>query len=165
MLRHDVFTLLCPLFLQDLPRTFPRHPWLSGPEGQTALRDVLTAYAGHNPDVGYCQVRQQQPSSTQAKVLQLLTYVINTSCFLGSISIDVYRSVGSGSVFLCNCVLLSSGTDACCCCFLFVWVQGMNFLVALLLLAVDYDCFRAFWLTVVLLEQVVEVQGLIVPHA
>jgi hypothetical protein len=40
----------------DLPRTFPRHAWLSGPEGQEALRAVLTAYAGHNPDVGYCQV-------------------------------------------------------------------------------------------------------------
>lgn len=40
----------------DLPRTFPRHPWLSGQEGQEALRAVLTAYAGHNPDVGYCQV-------------------------------------------------------------------------------------------------------------
>jgi hypothetical protein len=40
----------------DLPRTFPRHAWLAGEEGQAALRAVLTAYAGHNPDVGYCQV-------------------------------------------------------------------------------------------------------------
>eukprot|EP00879_Flechtneria_rotunda_P009240 GHRR01009673.1.p1 GENE.GHRR01009673.1~~GHRR01009673.1.p1 ORF type:complete len:381 (+),score=148.12 GHRR01009673.1:829-1971(+) len=70
----------------DLPRTFPRHSWLSGPEGQVALRNVLTAYAGHNPDVGYC--------------------------------------------------------------------QGMNFLVGLLLLVVKQDCFRTFWLLVVLLEQV-----------
>jgi hypothetical protein len=43
--------------LQDLPRTFPRHAWLSSPDGQAALRSVLTAYAGHNSDVGYCQVQ------------------------------------------------------------------------------------------------------------
>jgi hypothetical protein len=41
----------------DLPRTFPRHPWLAQPRGQQALRCVLTAYAGHNPGVGYCQAR------------------------------------------------------------------------------------------------------------
>lgn len=44
-------------FLQDLPRTFPRHAWLSTSDGQAALKAVLMAYAGHNPDVGYCQVR------------------------------------------------------------------------------------------------------------
>eukprot|EP00775_Hariotina_reticulata_P009878 gene9878-10036_t len=70
----------------DLPRTFPRHAWLASLEGQAALRSVLTAYVGHNNDVGYC--------------------------------------------------------------------QGMNFLVGLLLLAVDRDCLRAFWLMVVLLEKV-----------
>eukprot|EP00878_Enallax_costatus_P013196 GHUV01013793.1.p1 GENE.GHUV01013793.1~~GHUV01013793.1.p1 ORF type:complete len:255 (+),score=79.89 GHUV01013793.1:508-1272(+) len=70
----------------DLPRTFPKHPWLSTADGQAALKDVLTAYAGHNPDVGYC--------------------------------------------------------------------QGMNFLVGLLLLAVEHDCYRTFWLLVVLLEKV-----------
>lgn len=70
----------------DLPRTFPRHAWLAGEEGQAALRAVLTAYAGHNPDVGYC--------------------------------------------------------------------QGMNFLVGLLLLAVEQDCERCFWLLLVLLEKV-----------
>ncbi|WIA37952.1 hypothetical protein OEZ86_001329 [Tetradesmus obliquus] len=70
----------------DLPRTFPRHPWLAQPEGQAALRQVLTAYAGHNQSVGYC--------------------------------------------------------------------QGMNFLAGLLLLAMDKDCVKTFWLLVVLLEQV-----------
>lgn len=56
--REYVCVHACLQIELDLPRTFPRHPWLSGPEGQEALRAVLTAYAGHNPDVGYCQVRQ-----------------------------------------------------------------------------------------------------------
>lgn len=32
--------------------------------------------------------------------------------------------------------------------------QGMNFLAGLLLLAVEHDCYRTFWLLVVLLEKV-----------
>lgn len=42
---------------QDLPRTFPGHPAL-GEDGLNALRRMLTAYARHNPAVGYCQVLQ-----------------------------------------------------------------------------------------------------------
>lgn len=42
-------------FMQDLPRTFPGHPAL-GDDGRNALRRLLTAYALHNPSVGYCQV-------------------------------------------------------------------------------------------------------------
>lgn len=45
-----------PFFsLQDLPRTFPGHPALDE-DGRNALRRLLTAYARHNPSVGYCQV-------------------------------------------------------------------------------------------------------------
>lgn len=43
------------LFVQDLPRTFPGHPALDE-DGRNALRRLLTAYARHNPSVGYCQV-------------------------------------------------------------------------------------------------------------
>lgn len=43
------------LLLQDLPRTFPGHPALDE-DGRNALRRLLTAYARHNPAVGYCQV-------------------------------------------------------------------------------------------------------------
>lgn len=43
------------LYLQDLPRTFPGHPALDE-DGRNALRRLLTAYARHNPSVGYCQV-------------------------------------------------------------------------------------------------------------
>lgn len=43
------------LLLQDLPRTFPGHPALDE-DGRNALRRLLTAYARHNPSVGYCQV-------------------------------------------------------------------------------------------------------------
>lgn len=39
---------------KDLPRTFPGHPALDD-EGRNALRRLLTAYARHNPSVGYCQ--------------------------------------------------------------------------------------------------------------
>ncbi|PPR89610.1 hypothetical protein GOBAR_AA31070 [Gossypium barbadense] len=39
---------------QDLPRTFPGHPALDD-DGRNALRRLLTAYARHNPSVGYCQ--------------------------------------------------------------------------------------------------------------
>lgn len=39
---------------KDLPRTFPGHPALDD-DGRDALRRLLTAYARHNPDVGYCQ--------------------------------------------------------------------------------------------------------------
>lgn len=41
--------------MQDLPRTFPGHPALDN-DGRNALRRLLTAYARHNPSVGYCQV-------------------------------------------------------------------------------------------------------------
>lgn len=41
--------------MQDLPRTFPGHPALDE-GGRNALRRLLTAYARHNPSVGYCQV-------------------------------------------------------------------------------------------------------------
>ena len=40
--------------VQDLPRTFPGHPALDD-DGRNALRRLLTAYARHNPSVGYCQ--------------------------------------------------------------------------------------------------------------
>ncbi|XP_024960575.1 ecotropic viral integration site 5 protein homolog [Cynara cardunculus var. scolymus] len=39
---------------KDLPRTFPGHPALDE-GGRNALRRLLTAYARHNPCVGYCQ--------------------------------------------------------------------------------------------------------------
>ncbi|KAM7499210.1 hypothetical protein LguiA_023624 [Lonicera macranthoides] len=39
---------------KDLPRTFPGHPALDE-NGRNALRRLLTAYARHNPFVGYCQ--------------------------------------------------------------------------------------------------------------
>lgn len=43
--------------MQDLPRTFPGHPWLDTQEGHAALRRVLVGYSFRDSDVGYCQVR------------------------------------------------------------------------------------------------------------
>ncbi|XP_043692414.1 TBC1 domain family member 2A-like [Telopea speciosissima] len=40
---------------QDLPRTFPGHPWLDTPEGHAALRRVLVGYSFRDSCVGYCQ--------------------------------------------------------------------------------------------------------------
>lgn len=44
------------VYVQDLPRTFPGHPWLDTPEGHAALRRVLVVYSFRDSDVGYCQV-------------------------------------------------------------------------------------------------------------
>ncbi|KAJ4832845.1 hypothetical protein Tsubulata_001927 [Turnera subulata] len=46
---------------KDLPRTFPGHPALDD-DGRNALRRLLTAYARHNPSVGYCQAMNFLPA-------------------------------------------------------------------------------------------------------
>ncbi|RYR01772.1 hypothetical protein Ahy_B06g080638 isoform A [Arachis hypogaea] len=43
-------------YQQDLPQTFPGHPWLDTPEGHAALRRVLVVYSLCDSNVGYCQV-------------------------------------------------------------------------------------------------------------
>lgn len=56
------YYLFCVMFnyffdyMQDLPRTFPGHPWLDTPEGHASLRRVLVGYSFRDSDVGYCQV-------------------------------------------------------------------------------------------------------------
>jgi len=40
---------------KDIPRTFTKHHFFCGDEGQNSLRNVLNAYAVHNHSVGYCQ--------------------------------------------------------------------------------------------------------------
>lgn len=47
---------ICKIWVQDLPRTFPGHPWLDTGEGHAALRRVLVGYSFRDSDVGYCQV-------------------------------------------------------------------------------------------------------------
>mmetsp|Transcript_24648 Transcript_24648/g.21813 ORF Transcript_24648/g.21813 Transcript_24648/m.21813 type:complete len:108 (-) Transcript_24648:129-452(-) len=45
------------LILNDIHRTFPKHPLFinDGGLGQTALYNILKGYAIKNKDVGYCQ--------------------------------------------------------------------------------------------------------------
>ncbi|KAK3023923.1 hypothetical protein RJ639_043466 [Escallonia herrerae] len=57
---------------KDLPRTFPGHPALDE-NGRNALRRLLTAYARHNPSVGYCQFPK--------KDLDLLSSKYKTVCY------------------------------------------------------------------------------------
>ena len=44
------------IYVQDLPRTFPGHPWLDTPDGHATLRRVLVGYSFRDSEVGYCQV-------------------------------------------------------------------------------------------------------------
>eukprot|EP00850_Spirogloea_muscicola_P009088 SM000050S17013 [mRNA] locus=s50:398100:404200:+ [translate_table: standard] len=52
--KHKVLEKWTIQIEKDLPRTFPGHPALDS-IGRSALRRILTAYARHNPTVGYCQ--------------------------------------------------------------------------------------------------------------
>ena len=41
--------------MQDVERTFPGHPYFESAKGLESLRRVLSAFAVHNADIGYCQ--------------------------------------------------------------------------------------------------------------
>jgi len=42
--------------MKDLDRTFPSHPFFqSNGLGWHSLKNVLSAYAAKNPEIGYCQ--------------------------------------------------------------------------------------------------------------
>lgn len=60
----------------------------------------------------------------------------------------------SGYYASASCCLTNCCTTAVIICLFCCVLQGMNFLAGLLLLAVDHDCSKTFWLLVVLLEQV-----------
>ena len=40
---------------KDIDRTFPGHALFEGAKGQNSLRRILSAFALHNPEMGYCQ--------------------------------------------------------------------------------------------------------------
>jgi hypothetical protein len=61
--------------MQDLPRTFPGHPWLDTPEGHAALRRVLVGYSFRDSDVGYCQVGLLPCRSVQKYLCAILEFV------------------------------------------------------------------------------------------
>lgn len=60
--------------LQDLPRTFPCHPWLNSEEGQATLRRVLVGYSFRDSEVGYCQVRTIPSTSLGLKDFVVFVY-------------------------------------------------------------------------------------------
>ena len=48
---------------QDLPRTFPDHPWLRSEHGRSALRNILTVYARQSP-----QARRRLRARSRARL-------------------------------------------------------------------------------------------------
>ncbi|GLE02639.1 hypothetical protein PINS_up011480 [Pythium insidiosum] len=40
---------------KDIGRTYPEHAFFQSAQGKQELRNVLTAYSLHNPQIGYCQ--------------------------------------------------------------------------------------------------------------
>lgn len=73
--------------MQDLPRTFPGHPALDE-DGRNALRRLLTAYARHNPSVGYCQVCLHRAQKSFSADLPFFV-------FLSSITVSNFSTVSS----------------------------------------------------------------------
>lgn len=61
---------------QDLPRTFPGHPWLDTQEGHAALRRVLVGYSFRDSDVGYCQVDYDLLNNQLIDYCYFLSYLI-----------------------------------------------------------------------------------------
>jgi hypothetical protein len=52
---HNKVSLATSEIEKDLNRSLPEYPAYQTPEGISRLRKVLTAYAWHNPELGYCQ--------------------------------------------------------------------------------------------------------------
>lgn len=107
---RDYFSIM---LVQDLPRTFPGHPWLDTPEGHAALRRVLVGYSFRDSDVGYCQVILRTILSFVEDILSFSNFII----------------------------------------YIYMLVQGLNYVAALLLLVMKTEE-EAFWMLAVLLENV-----------
>jgi hypothetical protein len=114
---------------KDLLRTFPTHPCLNAADAPLVapLRRVLRAFAWHDRETSYCQVRVRTPMPRSRRVLSA-ALAARSRCTLGSSSPRPRR-------VLAACVSLSSGSHR-------VHAppvppQGLNFIGAMLLLHGD----------------------------
>nr|CAB3474734.1 unnamed protein product [Digitaria exilis] len=81
---------------KDLPRTFPGHPALDE-DGRNALRRLLTAYARHNPSVGYCQGNRVMLFRTALALMELYGPALVTTKDAGD-AVTLLQSL-AGSTF------------------------------------------------------------------
>ncbi|KAL4573745.1 hypothetical protein LXL04_020562 [Taraxacum kok-saghyz] len=89
---------------KDLPRTFPGHPALDD-DGRNALRRLLTAYARHNPSVGYCQEKQDKMSPQLPRAVSEL-WALDVFLLVRVLAaVQGVQDWAASSVFL-----------GCCCC-------------------------------------------------
>lgn len=99
------------MLVQDLPRTFPGHPWLDTPEGHAALRRVLVGYSFRDSDVGYCQVILRIN-------LSFVEDILSSSNFIAYPYIYIYIAAGfklcCSTTAACDENGRRSFLDACC---------------------------------------------------
>lgn len=130
---------------QDLPRTFPTNVWMPTREAQGLLERVLLAYSMHNPSVRSAQASATAQHSNSAA----------HPVWRGKLAPcrKSQRCVTGANGCVCDVSRLCASTPI-------VWraaqvgyCQGLNYLAGMLLLVLQKDEERAFWILVSLLDE------------